>query len=128
MQVCFASLYPGQLLWAACLHGPGATPGKNVPILTGAASQTWKAPGPCSATSAVEDDDSLPTWGRMQSSKTDHRPFISGAGPNPAFSLVPNSGVSQALQSLEPAELDPLLGQCSPLGFQGVIPDLCWSG
>lgn len=41
---------------------------------------------------------------------------------------MPNSSVSQALQGLEPAELDPLLWQCSPFGFQGSIPDLCWSG
>lgn len=42
--------------------------------------------------------------------------------------LLCQTQVSEASQGLDPAELEPLLGQCSPLGFQGIIPDLCWSG
>lgn len=45
-------------------------------------------------------------------------------GPNPVVFCVPNSGVSWASRGLDPAELDALSWQCSPRGFQGVIPDL----
>lgn len=127
IQVCFVSLHPGQLLWAACLHGPDAAPGKKCSHADRSSFTGTETPGPCSATSAVEHHD-IPQCGEgMQSSKTTTGPLFLFVGPNTAFSLT-NSGVSQALQGLDSAELEPLLCQYSPLGFQGIIPDLCWSG